>query len=386
MDIRPFRVAVNDDVLDDLRRRLRQTRWPDQIPGTGWAYGADIGYLRELCLYWESKYDWRAAEAELNAWPQFTTVIDGQPIHFIHARSPHPQARPLVLFHGWPSSAVEFLKVLGPLTDPVAHGGDAADAFHVVVPSLPGYGWSGPTTEPGWDMRRVAAACVALLDRLGYSTFGTHGGDWGSAISAEIARTVPERLFGLHLTMLITSGLRPEDGDPTDEESALMAAQAVYNASEQGYIAVQSTKPQSLAVGLNDSPAGLAAWIVEKLRTWTDNDGDLESALTRDEILTWLTTYWVTGTAGSSARLYYETARAGLLGPAPGRVTVPTGVAVLPKELYRTSRRIAEHHYNVQRWTELPRGGHFPAAEQPELLVGELRQFFRDRKEQHDGR
>lgn len=379
MDVQPFRVAVGDDILDDLRARLRNTRWPDRIPGSGWSYGADLDYLRDLCQYWEDKYDWRSAESAINEWPQFTTKIDGQRIHFIHARSPHPGARALLLTHGWPSSAVEFLKVLGPLTDPVASGGDAADAFHVVVPSMPGYGWSGPTTEAGWHRSRVAAAFVELLDGLGYARFGVHGGDWGSPISAEIGRVVPERTLGVHLTMLVTAGLRPEDGEPTDEEKAQQAEQELYNATEQGYIALQATKPQTLAFGLNDSPAGLAAWIVEKLRTWTDHDGNLESALSRDDILTWLTTYWVTGTAGSSARLYYESGVAGQLGPAPDRLEVPTGVAVFPKELYRTTRRVAEHHYNIVRWTELPRGGHFPAAEQPDLLVGELREFFRGR-------
>jgi microsomal epoxide hydrolase len=377
MDFQPFRVAVADDVLEDLRRRLRQTRWPDQIPGSGWNYGTDLEYLRELCLYWEAKYDWRAFEAAFNAWPQFTTTVDGQRIHFIHAWSPHQGARPLLLLHGWPSSPLEFLKVLGPLTDPAAYGGDPADAFHVIAPSMPGYGWSGPTTEPGWAMARVAAAFTALLDGLGYPRFAVHGGDWGSPIATEIARTVPERLLGLHLTMLVTGGLRPEDGEPTEEEKALMAAQEVYNAAEQAYLVLQATKPQTLAYGLSDSPAGLASWIVEKLRTWTDCGGHVESVFSKDEILAWITTYWVTGTAGSSARLYFETARAGQMSPPAERVEVPTGIAVFPKELYRTTRRVAEHHYNVVRWAELPRGGHFAAAEQPGLLVEELRQFYR---------
>jgi microsomal epoxide hydrolase len=229
-------------------------------------------------------------------------------------------------------------------------------------------------------MARVAGAFTALLDGLGYPRFAVHGGDWGSPIGTEIARTVPSRLLGLHLTMLVTSGLRPEDGEPTEEEKALTASQDVYNATEQGYLYLQSTKPQTLAYGLNDSPAGLAAWIVEKLRTWTDCDGDVESVLSRDEILAWITTFWVTGTAGSSARLYFETAHAGQMSPPAERPEVPVGIAVFPKELYRTTRRVAEHHYDVQRWTELPRGGHFPAAEQPGLLVDELRQFFRGRE------
>lgn len=380
MHFEEFRVAVEEEVLDDLRRRLRRTRWLDQIPESGWAYGTDTEYLRELCRYWEAEYDWREAERELNRWPQFVTSVGGQRLHFIHARSPHPHARPLVLTHGWPSTVAEFLRVLDPLTDPVRHGGDAADAFHVIAPSIPGYAWSGPTIEQGWSMGRVAAAFVALLDRLGYQRFGLHGGDWGSLISTEIARMEPSRVSGLHLTMLVTGGLRPEDGEPTDEETALAAAMAAYRATQQGYVAIQSTKPQSLAVGLNDSPAGLAAWIVEKLRAWTDCGGDVESALSRDVILSWLTIYWVTQTAGSAARLYYESARAGQIGPAVEYIGVPTGVAVFPRELFRATRRIAARHYNIERWVELPRGGHFPAAEQPDLLVGELQAFYRGRK------
>ena len=380
MKFEEFRVAVDDEVLGDLRRRLRQTRWPDQIPGSGWAYGTDTEYLRELCRYWEAEYDWRPAERELNRWPQFVTSVDGQRLHFIHARSPHPEARPLVLTHGWPSSVAEFLRVFEPLTDPVQHGGDAADAFHVIAPSIPGYAWSGPTTEQGWSMGKVAAAFVALLDGLGYQRFGLHGGDWGSLISTEIARTQPRRVSGLHLTMLVTGGLRPEDGEPTEEETGLATAVAAYRAREQGYSVIQSTKPQSLAAGLNDSPAGLAAWIVEKLRAWTDSGGDVESALSRDVILSWLTIYWVTRTAGSAARLYYESARAGEIRPAPEYIGVPTGVALFPRELFRTTRRIAAGHYNIERWVELPRGGHFPAAEQPDLLVRELRGFYRGRK------
>ncbi|GAA4491465.1 epoxide hydrolase [Rhodococcus olei] len=376
LQIEQFQVAVPDDVLADLRRRLAQTRWPDQVPGAGWDYGANLEYLQALCRYWETEYDWRATEEALNAWPQFVTTIDEQRIHFLHARSPEPNARPLILTHGWPSSVVEFLNVLGPLTDPVAHGGRAADAFHIVVPSLPGYGWSGPTTTSGWHTGRIAAAFLDLMHQLGYSRFAAHGGDWGSVICGEMGRQSPDRVLGLHLTFLVTAGLQPADGAPTDEELTLMAAQERYNATEQGYVALQATKPQSLAFGLNDSPAGLAAWIVEKLQTWTDHGGDLESALNKDQILGNITTYWVTGTVGSAARLYYEEAHAGRLGPAE-RVGVPTSVAVYPKELNRTSRRIAEHQYNIERWTNMPRGGHFPAAEQPDLFVAHIRESFR---------
>jgi microsomal epoxide hydrolase len=381
MELIPFEVHVDDAVIDDLRARLRNTRWPDQVPGSGWDYGADGSYLRDLCAYWAGEFDWRAVEARLNAWPQFTTQIDGQRVHFIHARSPHPRARPLLLVHGWPSSQLEFLKVLAPLTDPVSYSGDAADAFHVVAPSIPGYAWSGPTTQPGWDTRRIAAAFTDLMRGLGYHRFGAFGTDMGSPITTEIARTSPGLVTGLHLTLLV-SGLRPKDGVLTAAEEAQAAANNRRRGAEIGYVAIQSTKPQTLAYGLTDSPAGQAAWIVEKLRNWTDCGGDLESVLSKDEILATVMTYWVTGTAGSSARLYYEMARAAAVGSLPpdaSRVEVPTAVAVFPGELYPTSQRIASDHYAIERWTVMPRGGHFAALEVPDVLVEDLRAFFRGR-------
>lgn len=374
--IERFTVAVPESDLDDLRDRLGRTRWPDQLPGVGWSYGTDRDYLRELVEYWRTGYDWRKAEDRLNAWPNYVTEIDGQRLHFVHARSAEPGARPLLLGHGWPSTPGEFLDVIGPLTDPRAHGGAAEDAFHVVIPSIPGYGWSGPTTETGWHPGRVARAYLTLLHELGYEQFYAQGGDYGAVIATQMALAAPERFLGLHLNFLVTAGLRPEDGEPTEAEARLAAEQAVYNATETGYIALQATKPQTIAYALADSPVALAAWIVEKLYRWTDHDGDLESVLTKDQILTTVTTFWLTGTGGSSGRLYYETGTAGMMGPAAERVTVPTSVGVFPKELYPVTRRIAEHHYDVVRWTEQPRGGHFPASEQPDLYVADVRAAF----------
>ena len=378
LQFRAFQAHAEQAVLDDLVDRLRRTRWPDQLPASDWSLGTDLDYLQSLCRYWAEDFDWRAVEDRLNAWPQATTVVDGQQVHVVHARSPHPQARPLLMLHGWPSSPLEFLATLPLLTDPVAHGGRAEDAFHVVAPSLPGYAWSGPTTELGWGPARIARALHAVMGGLGYAQFGVFGADMGSPIGTEIARAFPADVIGLHLTLLV-SGLRPRDGSPTDEEAQMIAANERRRADESGYVAVQATRPQTLAYALADSPAGQAAWIVEKLRNWTDCDGELESALTRDEILATVATPWVTGTAGSSARLYFELAHAGAGAAVPARVEVPTGVAVFPRELYPTSRRIAADHYDIQHWTVMPRGGHFAATEEPGLLVDDLRAFFHGR-------
>ncbi|MGV9868105.1 epoxide hydrolase family protein [Rhodococcus koreensis] len=375
-DITPFEVHVADGVLDDLRQRLALTRWPDQIPGSGWERGADGDYLRALVDYWRDDFDWRAAERVQNTWPQFLTTLDGARVHFFHVRSPHPQARPLMLTHGWPSTPLEFLEVIGPLTDPTAYGGRAEDACHVVAPSLPGFGWSLPTTESGWHPGRIARAWLELMTRLGYERFAAHGTDWGSVVSTAMAREAPERLAGLHLTLLV-SGLRPRNGVLTPEEEHQQQANEALRATELGYVLLQSTKPQTLSYALADSPVGQAAWIVEKLRTWTDCAGDLESVLTKDEILTSVTTFWATGTGGSSGRLYHE-ARLAALGSTPpqGRIEVPTAVALFPRELYPTSLRISSDHYNIVRWTPMARGGHFGAWEQPELLVADLRAFL----------
>lgn len=373
MRIDPFSVQIHDDELNDLRRRLADARWPDQIPGTGWNYGADTSYIRDLAKYWSAEFDWRRAERQLNRFPQFTTTIDGQLVHFVHVKSPYAGARPLLLLHGWPSTPFEFYKVIDALVDPMAHGGSSSEAFDVIIPSLPGFAWSGPTTETGWHPGRVADAFNLLMQELGYANYSVHGGDFGAVVASQMARRHGDSVDALHLTFLTTAGRIAEDGPATDEEASLEVEQEAYNATETGYLVLQSTKPQTLSVGLNDSPIGLAAWIIEKYQCWTDNGGNLESVLTKDELLTTVATYWFTRTIGSSCRLYFETGAAGQLGPSPERVEVPTHVAVFPRELYRTSRRVAARHYNVHSWSEQPRGGHFAAAEQPQLLVVDLR-------------
>lgn len=374
--IEPFEIRVDDAVLDDLHRRLAQTRFPDQIDGTGWEYGIPVGYLRELVEYWRETYDWRAQETQLNALAHHRTVIDEQPIHFVHARSRHEDARPLLMTHGWPGSIVEFLDVIPRLTDPEAHGGHAADAFHVIAPSLPGYGFSGPTRARGWDTWRIARAFVELMNDLGYSRYGAQGGDWGAQVTTRIGTLDPDHCAAIHVNMPI--GERPrETVELTEQDKADLAAMQQFQRDESGYAHEQSTKPQTLGVALNDSPAGLLAWIVEKFRTWSDCDGDPETVFTREQLITNTMMYWVTGTSASSARLYWEHQHRGPGEDEPGFVGVPTGVARYPKEVVRFPRAWVERRYNVTHWAEMPRGGHFAAMEQPELFVGDVRAFFR---------
>jgi epoxide hydrolase len=378
MPIEPFRIAVPDDELDDLRGRLRATRWPDQLPDAGWSYGTDLDYLRPLARYWADEYDWRRHETALNEFPQFLTTIDGQRIHFVHARSAVPEALPLVLTHGWPGSFAEFAALIGPLTDPGAHGGDPADAFHVVVPSLPGYGFSGPTTEPGWDVRRIAGAWAALMSDLGYGRYGAQGGDWGSFVARHLADLDAVHMCGVHVNMITASPPgEPDDlADLSDRETAALGRTQDYLTTGSGYVAIQSTRPQTLAYGLTDSPAGLLSWIVEKFWAWTDHDGHPEDAVSRDEILTDVSIYWFTRTAGSSARLYYESLRSGAV-RAPAVTAVPLGVASFPAEIVSGRRRWVERENNLVHWSELDRGGHFAALEEPDLLVEDIRTFFR---------
>jgi len=376
--IRPFKIEVPDAVLADLRERLVRTRWPDQIPGTGWEYGTELAYLKQLCESWRTSYDWRKHEAALNRWPQFETSIDGQRIQFVHARSKHAGAFPLVITHGWPGGVVEFQKILPRLVDPAAHGGEARDAFHVVCPSLPGYGWSGPTHERGWDPERMAKAEVELMRRLGHTHYGAQGGDWGSLVTSWIGKLDPAHCAGIHLNMLIAPP--PPDAKPealAPEEQQRLAHAAQFQGEGTGYQAIQGTKPQTLAYGLSDSPAGLAGWIVEKFRAWADCQGDVESVFTRDELLTNLTVYWVTGTINSSTRLYYEMRKSAKLPVLDGRIEVPTGVAVFPKELYNAPRAWAERYYNVTHWSVFSAGGHFAALERSDELAADLRKFFR---------
>jgi len=375
--IERFHIHVDDSVLEDLRSRLARTRFPDQIEGTGWECGIPMRYLRELVEYWRDEYDWRAQEARLNELPHFRTPIDGQSIHFVHARSRHADAFPLLLMHGWPGSIVEFLDVLPGLTDPEMHGGRAADAFHVVAPSLPGYGLSGPTRSRGWDVRRVTRAFIELMRRLGYARYGAQGGDWGAQLATRIGPLDAEHCAAIHVNMPVAG--RPENPGPlNEEEKADLAAMARFQREESGYALEQATKPQTLGVALNDSPAGLLGWIVEKFRTWSDCGGDPENSYPRDHLITNVMLYWVTQTITSSARLYWESKHSGLWEQAPDCVGVPTGVARYPKEeVLRFPRSWVERFYNVTHWAVMPRGGHFAAMEQPALFIEDLRNFFR---------
>ncbi len=377
--LRPFVIDVPDAVLDDLRLRLERTRLPDQLDGVGWEYGTDLEYLTELITYWRDEFDWRAQEARLNELDQYKTVIDGLDTHFIHQRSPEPDALPIIITHGWPGSIAEFTKVIGPLTDPVAHGGDASDAFHVVAPSMPGYGFSEKPSEPGYGPEKIAEIGAGLMARLGYETYGVQGGDWGSAVSRWHAFSYPERVVGLHLNMMTTgppAGVEdPTEGIPPEELERSQARTAFYFGEEDGYSRLQGTRPQTLGYALNDSPAGQAAWIVEKFRAWCDCNGDPESVFTRDELLTNIMIYWVTETATSSARLYYENGHTPPSRPM-GRIEVPTGAIIFPHELFIAPRQWVEASYNLTHWTEKPTGGHFAAMEQPDVLVEDLRTFF----------
>ncbi len=379
MHIEPFRIAVSDDVLADLRARLARTRWPDEIPGSGWDYGTDLSYLRQLVAYWRDRYDWRAAEARLNAWPQFRARVDGLGIHFIHVRGKGPKPFPLVIGHGWPGSVFEFAKIIGPLTDPGAHGGDPADAFDVIAPSMPGYGFSDHARAPGMHPERIAALWATLMEGLGYTRFGAQGGDWGSVVSWYLGARHAAQVAAIHLNMVIAfppDPANPLDGLNADEIAGVMATQH-FLTEEVGYQGIQTTKPQTLAYALNDSPAGLAAWIVEKFRTWSDCDGEVEQRFSKDELLTNIMLYWAPQAAGSSCRLYCEARRADQFPPQDLRVEVPTGCAMFPREILRPPRAWAERVYNVTRWTPMPRGGHFAAMEEPALLVDDVRAFFR---------
>jgi epoxide hydrolase len=380
--MRPFRIDIPQKDLDDLHARLDATRWPDELPGVGWSRGVPLDYLKELAHYWRTSYDWRAAESSLNRYPQFTTEIDGATIHFMHVRSPEPDALPLLVTHGWPGSFAEFEDVVGPLTDPRAHGGDPAHAFHLVVPSLPGYGFSRPLTETGWDTLRIARAWAELMDRLGYKRFGAQGGDAGSVISLELGRAEPERVVGVHVNMLMTfPGSDPAELAGLGEgDLARLGLLARFDGELSGYMKVMATRPQTLAYALTDSPVGQLAWIVEKFREWTDSPRVPEDAVDRDRMLTIVSLYWLTGTAGSSAQFYYEGAegvRRQASGAVPPPIGVPVGVAVFPRDIFVPIRRLAERDLpTLAHWTEFDGGGHFAAIEQPAALVGDIRSFF----------
>jgi pimeloyl-ACP methyl ester carboxylesterase len=383
MTMQPFSVEVPDSVLEDLDRRLDATRWPKPIEASGWDYGTDVDFLRNLCDYWRHQFDWRAQESALNAWPQYLVGVGDSggehlDIHCVHVRGRGPDPLPLVLTHGWPSSFFEMHKVIGPLSDPARYGGDPADAFDVVVPSLPGYGFSSQPTTPGMSATRVAGLWVELMATLGYDRFGAHGGDWGSAVSTALGAGFADHLIGIHLTMLAPP---VDEAALTPEERQWWEPLKAYRDAEWGYVHLQRTKPQTASFGLTDSPAGLAAWITEKWWRWSDcadDSGvrDLWRSYSRDEVLTNLMIYWATETIGSSMRMYYETFSAGSTIVQPPRITVPTGVAVF-NERNRPPRRLAEPYYNIHRWSIVDQGGHFPALENPDALVHELREFFR---------
>jgi pimeloyl-ACP methyl ester carboxylesterase len=369
----PFRVDVPELVLSDLMARVRSMRWPNEIADAGWDQGTDLTYLRRLAAYWADGFDWRAHEAALNRFDQFRVEIDGQPIHFLHVRSGRADALPLMLVHGWPGSVVEFLGVIDALT--AVDGG--ASPFDLVIPSLPGYGFSGPTTQPGWHPRRIAQAFGQVMEQLGYSRYGVQGGDWGSLVVANMADLAPDRVAGLHLNFL--SAPRPEGVRTSSlpaEDQANIEAMRRWREEGAGYSAIQSTRPQTLGYALEDSPVGLAGWIVEKFRAWSDCHGDIDTSFSMDQLLTNITLYWVTGTATSSARLYYETRIAGAQAIPQAPIVVPTGIANYPAEVTKPPRAWAERRYNITHWTDLPRGGHFAAMEVPEIFVADVRQFF----------
>jgi pimeloyl-ACP methyl ester carboxylesterase len=369
-ELKQFRIDVPTEVLDDLHARLAQTRWPEAECVDDWSQGIPLGYTRELAAYWADGYDWRSRQAALNRFDQFTTEIDGLDIHFIHQRSPHADAVPLVITHGWPGSIAEFQKVIEPLVNPPS--GRAEDAFHVVCPSLPGYGFSGKPSKTGWGVGKIAEAWETLMLSLGYDRYGAQGGDWGAAVTTQIGRN-RGHCIAIHLNMPIARPAAGSGGDLTADEQQALAAYAEHRQWGTGYSKQQSTRPQTLGYGLVDSPVGQLAWIVEKFWAWTDCDGHPENAVSRDELLDNVMLYWITGSGASSARLYWESFNSFIT---DGRVELPTGVAAFPKEILRTPRRWCEAAYNITHWTTMPRGGHFAAFEQPDLFVDDVRAFF----------
>jgi epoxide hydrolase len=377
-EIRPYRISVPQGDVDDLRDRLARTRWTQDLPGTGWERGVPVAYLRELASYWATEFDWRAQESALNAYPQFITTIDGAGVHFLHVRSAEPEATPLLLLHGWPGSIVEFLDMIGPLTDPAAHGGDPAHAFHLVIPSLPGYGFSGPLTEAGWTDGRTAAALAELMRRLGYDRYGVQGGDVGAFIGPAIGRLVPDRVIGVHVNALVTfpTGDQADMAAMTEGDQRRFAAMNEWQQRSGAYMQIQGTRPQTIAHALTDSPAGLLAWIVEKFQEWTDPAAKLpEDAVDRDRILTDVSIYWFTATAGSAAHTYYERFNDPAMWAPRERSEVPVAVAVFTTDV--TVLPFAAKAHNVVRWSEFGRGGHFAALEAPDDLALDVREFFR---------
>ena len=380
--ITPFEIVVPDAAISDLKTRLQNTRLPDQISETTWEYGTDKTYLTELIDYWENEFDWKEQERTLNEFDHFKTEIDEIEMHFIHQRSEHPDAIPLMIVHGWPGSISEFSKIIDPLVDPVAYGGSASDAFHVITPSLPGFGFSSAPTQPGYSPEKIAHILAALMEKIGYQRYAIAGGDWGAIINRYLAFNYPDRLIGLHSNMMLAGPPtnREQRADVTPVEETARAARGAYMQNERAYQQIQGSKPQTLGYGLNDSPTGLAAWIVEKFHGWTDMPqgatGYLDNHFTKDELLTNIAIYWFTGTITSSTRIYYENSKTPIETPL-GFINVPTGAAIFPAEIFVTPKAWAEAAYDLRHWSVMSEGGHFAALEKPDLYLNDLQIFFR---------
>ena len=373
-EVRPFKIAVPDADIEDLRRRLKATRWPEKETVDDWSQGVPLAYVREVCDTWLNDFDWRNWEAKLNGWDQFVTEIDGVDIHFFHVKSPHVNAKPLVITHGWPGSQIEFHKFIDALVNPTAHGGTEADAFHVVAPSLPGYGFSGKPGATGWGTDKIGEVWTKLMARLGYKRYLAQGGDWGSAVTTQVGAQDPDCCAGIHVNMVTTRPAKPDMASLTPQEQSALGALKHYADNDSSYARQMATRPQTLSYGLADSPTGQCAWILEKYWSWTDCEGHPENVLNRDEMLANISIYWFTNSAASSGRLYWHSFGGATAQP---NVLIPMGGAIYPKEIFRASRRWAEDRYkNIVHWSEQPKGGHFAAFEQPEAFVADLRDCF----------
>jgi pimeloyl-ACP methyl ester carboxylesterase len=380
MKIEPFKINVAKEILDDLRNRLERTRWPDEVDGSGWRYGANLAYIKELADYWLTKFDWRTQERQINSFANYQARVDGLRVHFIHEHGRSPNPIPLLITHGWPSSFVEMLKIIPLLTDPANHGGNPTDSFDVIVPSVPGYGFSERPLQAGMTRWRVAEIWAKLMDGLGYQRYGLQANDIGAVISGWLTLDQPDKVIGLHTMMPTFPPPSFDETQPpmTEAEKAFQAVVSAWDQDEGGYNAIQTTRPQTLAYGLNDSPVGLLAWIVEKWRAWTDPNGNLEDYFSKDELLTNVMIYWVTETANSSARSYYERSHDTRSLKPEEKIRVPAGVALSMETVQRAPRAWVERRYaDIRHWTEFPSGGHFLAAENPEMLAADIREFFR---------
>ena len=381
-EILPFRIEVSEAALEDLQTRIANTRLPDQLNNISWEYGTELSFMNQLITYWAEEFDWRAQEAVLNQFDQYTTEVEDLTLHFIHQRSQNPDAIPLMIVHGWPGSVSEFYQIIDPLSNPLSHGGDISDSFHVIAPSLPGFGFSEAPSEPGYSPERIALILAQLMQKLGYERYAIAGGDWGAIINRHLANHFPDRLIGLHSNMILASP--PADSEKraeiTEEEERIRSARQTYMLNEVAYQQIQGTKPQSLGYGLTDSPSGLAAWIVEKFHGWTDmpqgSEGNLIDHFSFDELLTNISIYWFTNTITSSTRIYYENRNTQQIKPMEF-INVPTGAAIFPAEIFITPRAWAEESYDLRHWTVMDEGGHFAALEKPELYIEDLRKFFR---------